>query len=76
MSEKTTWERFFDAHAPNYEDNVFTKDSGHEVDFLPEDLHLPPGGSVLDVGRGTGRHATELAIRGYAVRPRLTPRRS
>ncbi len=67
MPEKTTWERFFDAHAPIYEGNVFTKNTGHEVDFLLEELHLPPGGPVLDVGCGTGRHAIELAKRGYAV---------
>jgi SAM-dependent methyltransferase len=37
------------------------------VDFLLEELAIPPGGSVLDVGCGTGRHAIELARRGYAV---------
>lgn len=37
MLEKTTWERFFDAHAPIYEDNVFTKNTLREVDFLLAD---------------------------------------
>ena len=67
MSEKTTWEIFFDAHAPIYEENEFTKNTVQEVDFLLEELTLPPRGSVLDVGCGTGRHSIELAKRGYAV---------
>ncbi|HUW81651.1 MAG TPA: methyltransferase domain-containing protein [Phycisphaerae bacterium] len=67
MTEKSTWEAFFDAHAPVYEDNVFTKNTLAEVDFLLEELSLQPGGSVLDVGCGTGRHSIELARRGYAV---------
>jgi len=37
------------------------------VDFLIEELALPPGGSILDVGCGTGRHSIELARRGYSV---------
>ena len=67
MTEKSTWEQFFDAHAPLYEENVFTKNTLAEVDFLLEVLDLPAGASVLDVGCGTGRHAVELAKRGHAV---------
>jgi SAM-dependent methyltransferase len=67
MHEKSTWEEFFDAHAPIYDQNEFTKNTVREIDFLLEELQLPPSASILDVGCGTGRHAIELARRGYAV---------
>ena len=67
MPEKSTWETFFDAHAPIYDENVFTKNTVQEVDFLLQELALPPGSTILDMGCGTGRHAVELAKHGYAV---------
>jgi cyclopropane fatty-acyl-phospholipid synthase-like methyltransferase len=38
-----------------------------ELDFLTTATGLPPGGRVLDVACGSGRHALGLAARGYAV---------
>jgi SAM-dependent methyltransferase len=67
MKPKNEWEEFFDGHAPDYDQNCFTKNTIAEVDFLVEALGLSPGSAVLDVGCGTGRHAIELARRGYCV---------
>ena len=38
-----------------------------EIDFLVRTVGLRPGDSVLDVCCGSGRHALELARRGYRV---------
>lgn len=45
----------------------FTYGTKNEVDFLVEALGLAPGQRVLDVGCGPGRHAHELARRGFKV---------
>jgi SAM-dependent methyltransferase len=63
----SSWETFFAAHAAIYDDNGFTKNTLHEVDFLLEELSVPPGARILDVGCGTGRHSIELARRGYRM---------
>src|SRR4051812_36071568 len=63
----TSWQRFFDAHAEHYDENVFTKNTLAEVDFFLSLFPLAKGSRILDVGCGTGRHSIELAKRGFHV---------
>lgn len=67
MTDRTGWQRFFDNHAPDYHDNVFTKNTPAEIEFLLEELRPPAGARILDVACGTGRHAIPLAARGFQV---------
>lgn len=45
----------------------FTKGTRQEVDHVVQVLDLQPGMRILDVGCGPGRHAYELAQRGFVV---------
>ncbi|MDA2935332.1 methyltransferase domain-containing protein [Acidobacteria bacterium AH-259-D05] len=67
MGNRNEWEEFFDGHAPVYNENPFTSNTVKEVDFLIEELQLPKGSSILDMGCGTGRHSIELARRGFKM---------
>jgi SAM-dependent methyltransferase len=67
MTAPNQWETFYDRHAPYYDRGAFTRHTEAEVEFLLSVLKLPPGARVLDVGCGTGRHAIELARRGYRI---------
>jgi cyclopropane fatty-acyl-phospholipid synthase-like methyltransferase len=67
MTKRNEWEEFFDGHAPAYMENPYTKNTLAEVDFIIEELKLPPGSRILDVGCGTGRHSVGLARRGYLM---------
>jgi 2-polyprenyl-3-methyl-5-hydroxy-6-metoxy-1,4-benzoquinol methylase len=61
------WKEFFRHEADQYDDEPFTQATEQEVAFLIEQLRLPKGASILDVGCGTGRHSAALAQHGFAV---------
>ena len=65
---KNAWyEVLFRNYADRYEEESFTKGTKGEVDFIETEMKQDRSGSILDIGCGTGRHAIELAKRGYNV---------
>ncbi|MCP4582073.1 MAG: class I SAM-dependent methyltransferase [candidate division Zixibacteria bacterium] len=67
MTEFNEYQEYFNNAAPKYHEEVFTKNTGKEVKFLVEELNLPKGGKILDMGCGTGRHSIGLAEHGYKM---------
>lgn len=63
----TNWREFFDLQAATFDENDFAQNSRVEVQFLRDLVELAPGARVLDLGCGTGRHATVFADQGYEV---------
>ena len=58
---------YFDVIAADYDKRSRIKPGAKEIDLIVEELDLPVGSRILDVGCGTGRHAIELAKRGFVV---------
>jgi SAM-dependent methyltransferase len=68
MTTKRQWyEELFDNYARTYDREAFTAGTLGEVDFLEKEFAFDKDKSILDIGCGTGRHAIELARRGYKV---------
>lgn len=64
----TQWyEAIFANFGKTYDKECFTQGTAGEVDFVERELGGDRAKRILDIGCGTGRHAIELANRGYRV---------
>jgi len=64
----TQWyETLFTDYAKTYDQEAFTQGTVQEVDFIEQEIGDNTSKRILDIGCGTGRHAIELAKRGYQV---------
>jgi ubiquinone/menaquinone biosynthesis C-methylase UbiE len=61
------YETLFANFAKTYDKECFTQGTLGEVDFVEKELAENRAKRILDIGCGTGRHAVELAKRGYRV---------
>lgn len=61
------YQELFANYAKTYDKESFTTGTLGEVDFLEKEFDGDKTKSILDIGCGTGRHAIELARRGYSV---------
>ena len=64
---KQWYEELFTNYAESYDKESFTRGTVGEVDFIEQEMDHDKSKTILDVGCGTGRHAIELAKRGYKV---------
>jgi 2-polyprenyl-3-methyl-5-hydroxy-6-metoxy-1,4-benzoquinol methylase len=65
--KKQWYEELFANYADSYEREPFVKGTKGEVDFFEREIKFNKKLAILDIGCGTGRHAIELARRGYCV---------
>jgi len=61
------YEDLFKNYAKKYDAEQFVQGTMGECDFLEEEFRHNKSLEILDVGCGTGRHAIELAKRGYKI---------
>jgi SAM-dependent methyltransferase len=61
------WEELFNDDYLRAAERITDHQLAREVDFIEVSLGIERGGALLDLACGTGRHAVELARRGYQV---------
>ncbi len=64
---KQWYEMLFENYGAKYDKEPFTQGTVGECDFIETEICRDKTARILDVGCGTGRHAIELARRGYSI---------
>ncbi|GAB4549290.1 MAG: hypothetical protein Tsb0014_43980 [Pleurocapsa sp.] len=64
---KQWYEELFENYALKYDRESFVQGTMGECDFIEREINYNKSTRILDIGCGTGRHAIELATRGYQV---------
>jgi SAM-dependent methyltransferase len=64
---KQWYETLFENYGLKYDDEVFTRGTLGECDFIEKEAGYNKRLKILDIGCGTGRHSVELARRGYSM---------
>lgn len=64
---KQWYEKLFERPDKDPDKEPYIKGTEGEVDFIESELASNTSATILDIGCGTGRHAIELAQRGYSV---------
>jgi len=64
---KQWYEALFENYARKYDKECFVQGTTGECDFIEREISCDKSLKIIDIGCGTGRHAIELAKRGYNV---------
>ena len=64
---KQWYEELFENYGMKYDRESFVHGTVGECDFIEKEIRYDKAARILDIGCGTGRHAIELAQRGYNV---------
>ncbi|MDD5116345.1 MAG: class I SAM-dependent methyltransferase [Candidatus Omnitrophica bacterium] len=64
---KQWYELLFENYARKYDQEPYVHGTSGECDSIEQEINRDKSIKILDIGCGTGRHAIELAKRGYQV---------